>query len=209
VQLFTLSKNQCSQSQNYALRAKSTTLSEVERSCSDQALIALTSTRHSEFKSATPNVSVSAKQYGRLLQRPHVVVNEDAILERYLRGLGTALASSDSEDVLDASPLIDIVASYDSELLGEHGQMQGWPHAEGKLTVNSLYQILPETSGATLKLNWPSEYFITDNPGIEDYLPESAFVSQEALDALTTGAPHAELEKLKANVVLVDLPDSY
>ncbi len=172
---------------------------EVERVLEkDRGTLVVSSLRHSQYKAVTPNQAIPPQGYMQLVDLPKVMVCESPVVARYMQKMGPDLSVSDSNEALSRSPMISMVATYDQDVLKNHGRMDMWPHELGNLGINPLYD-QDKTSGS-LALNWPSQMFIEENEELVGYLPESLPPLPEDESQLS---PYLE------KAVLIDLPDNY
>lgn len=142
--------------------------------------------------------------------QPCRIVSDRAVLDRYLRKLGPALAEDGPGAQLAEAPLLSLAVSRRAGLLVDHGEFPDWPHAQGKPALNLLYQRgEPTQAGVGLTRVFPSVAYERDQPESKRYLPESAVLSAAAAADLAAGRRSAELEPLVARCVIVGVPERY
>lgn len=187
------------------LHGKQQLIRESERALrKPDGVIMLSSVRHSGYATATPNRAIAAESYRKLFTLPNVVVSDDAILERYLNGLGPDLRESADSSKLNNSPMISLVASRNADAFQVHGEFTLPPHyaGAGSPRINPLYQPTPGSTHSSdlcsYNIVWPSKQYIEDNMGIRDLLPEVVVVKNSPKVA----------EEI-ASCALADYPDDY
>ncbi|MGM0813026.1 MAG: class I SAM-dependent methyltransferase [Pseudomonadota bacterium] len=183
---------------------------EIERVARADALIVLSSVRHSLYKALTANIAIPPESYGQLFTRPHTVVDEEEILQRYLRGYGPNLKQLDrTKGSLADSPLIDVVVSGDRTRFQEWGSFAQWPHAVGRLDINPLYKSAWNGDRLELRLDWPSNHFREDNTPMEDYLPVHAELTEMQMEDIRNNTISDAVKPLVDRGVVVDVPVHY
>lgn len=141
---------------------------------------------------------------------PHRMIADADVLERYLKRQGYPLGASAPLDRLNTEPLISIVASRREEVFRDHGPFEVWPHGEGRLGLNPLYIEEGRTGTmAQLRRAFPSAFYEEENQECKTYLPETAQVRAEGLEALRRGERTAEVESLVNRFVAVGMPERY
>lgn len=133
------------------------------------------------------------------------VLSDDAILDRYLQGLGPGGAESDRSET--ATPqTISIVAGSVPTIIHD-GPWATWPHIRGgELALHPLLSPAgTSVSGDVVERRFPSETYAIDNRRIVDYLPERCVISPPGAPSTDT-ADESVLEPLIAQVALLALP---
>ena len=134
--------------------------------------------------------------YRALFDGWHVrVTSDDAVFHRYRDGVGPDLADADADAEADGARWLALVATrHDpAPLLRDHGPLDGWPHAAGRLTLNPLYE--PEGDRYALRL--PSPWYEAENGGLRDYMPPAV------------GRGAEPTPDLVARAAFVGLPERY
>lgn len=176
-----------------------------------KGLVILSSLRHSDFECETNNVALPLEGYRTLIGKiPHRFINDSEILRRYLLKKGPCLKEScDIEDLRD-EPFLSIVSSKDEQLFRDYDELQEWCHAKGRLGLNPLYEIKPESSNhRCLVRNFPSTFYLNENKECEQYLPEEVVVNAGLLDDLSVGKRTPEIDHLIDQFVVLDIPEQY
>ena len=92
-----------------------------------------------------------------------------------------------------------------------HGPVDGWSHAEGRLVLNPIYRL--ESADAegniALRFEFPSEWYEFENAGYLEYAPESITVSREVLADVRSGSQTDAVRDLIDRFVVVGVPDRY
>jgi SAM-dependent methyltransferase len=150
--------------------------------------------------------------YGELFDDlPHRVLANSEIVKRYTKKLGPVLARSSDKQVLDHEPWFSIVATKREELLIDRGLFVDWPHAEGPLELNPLYQpVHKNLAGETLyRHTFPSSWYEQEDGDCRKYEPESVLISSEILRDLSSGKRTDDMEDLIARCVIIGVPDRF
>jgi SAM-dependent methyltransferase/uncharacterized protein YbaR (Trm112 family) len=132
--------------------------------------------------------------YETLFDGWHVrITSDDTLFERYRDGLGPDLSDSAAE--AGPSKWLSIAATRgDPEaLLRDHGPLDGWPHAAGRLALNPLY----EPDGDRHVLQLPSPWYEAEHGRLCDYMPPVVGDGEEPTPGLV------------AQAVFVGLPERY
>lgn len=137
------------------------------------------------------------------------MVGEEAILQRYLRGLGPALNSSASEAELEQAKWLSFVATKDPRVLHDHGEFTAWPHGCGRLAVNPLYAATPDDTGVTYRFRFPSQHYAREDQAYRLYAPNEIRLSRRALDSMHTPEPAPEIGELLKQCAIVGMPERY
>lgn len=187
---------------------------ELRRVSSPNAILAMSSVRHSLRPSDTPNAALSLQGYRSLFKdMPLSMLSESELVGRYLDGLGPPLHQCAEPERLRQEDFIALVASCDLSLFAEHGAFSDWPHAQGRLGINPLYAVVElEESGGGLQLTlrWPSSQpFAEENRLMKEYLAEEAVLGPKIVEALADDRRIPEMESLIASLVLLDVPPPY
>jgi hypothetical protein len=117
------------------------------------------------------------------------------------------LTRRDSQQTLDASPALTIVASRHPGVFARHPLTQA--AVAGELRINPLYAVEPEGDRMRLRLEFPSEEYADEYGACRQYLPETVTLDRSALAALAAGEAAGELVELLRRKVIVDLPKRY
>ena len=128
---------------------------------------------------------LSPEAYKALFRGWHVrVVTDDGVFERYRRGLGPDLSKSDPE--ADQSKWLAIVATREDPgaMLQDHGALDGWPHAAGRLALNPLYN----REGSRHVLRLPSPWYEAENGRLVEYMPAVVDAGDQATPDLVERA---------------------
>lgn len=144
---------------------------------------------------------------------PHRILAHAEILNRYVNKRGPALTRSSEKQTLDDEPWFSIVATKREELLVDRGPFADWPHAEGQLELNPLYQPVGAQgngAGETLyRHTFPSSWYEQEDGDCRKYEPESVSISSQILKDLSARKRTADMEELIAQCVIVGIPDRF
>ncbi len=150
--------------------------------------------------------------YARLFaENPHVLVGEDELVASYLQGKGPDLRRRESTERLGDQKWVSAVSSGAESVFREHGPVDDWAHAEGRLVLNPIYLMEGKDSSGelTMRFEFPSEWYEFENAGYLEYAPETVAVSREVLAAMRSGERTEEVRKLIERFVVVGVPDRY
>ena len=118
------------------------------------------------------------------------------------------LARRDSQETLDKSPALTIVASRHPGVLARH-MLSSADHAAGELRINPLYVQEPDGDRVHLRLQFPNEEYADEYGACRQYLPDALTLDRAAIDSLASGTVSGELIELLRRKVIVDLPRRY
>jgi len=143
---------------------------------------------------------------------PHRLVDNRAVMERYLNKLGPQLASQVPASDLEEAQWLSLVASYRADVFEDHPAFVDWPHMEeSRVALNAVYvDSGKDASGNTvLRRSFPSSWYEQENASEDGrYVPGSVTVSPEQMRDIMRGLRTARLERLIQQGVVVGLPDN-
>jgi SAM-dependent methyltransferase/uncharacterized protein YbaR (Trm112 family) len=150
------------------------------------ALCCLGSVRNALVEHDFRDEFITPDLFDRLAEgRPHRLVADANLLDRYLEGLGPDLAHSDSQNLLQTAELMTLVVSGDAGRLRTYGAFETWPHAVGRLGLNPLYVATGQTNDrVSLSLRFPSAHYEAENRACLRYMPATVDLSLHALGQL-------------------------
>ena len=150
--------------------------------------------------------------YARLFaENPHVLVAEDEMVASYLQRKGPDLRRRESTERLGDQKWLSAFLSGAESVFREHGPVDDWAHAEGRLVLNPIY-LMDDTDPPDelmMRFEFPSEWYEFENAGYLEYVPETVAVSREVLAAMRSGERTEEVRKLIDEFVVVGVPDRY
>jgi hypothetical protein len=113
--------------------------------------------------------------------------------------------------LLAAEPWLSVVATCRPGVLRDHGQFDDWPHAEGRLALNPLYQKDGQDSlGRTrLRHTFPSAWYEKEDADCRKYQPTTVSISPELLADLADGKRTPGIEELIEQCVVVGMPERF
>ena len=190
---------------------KAATVRELRRLVQDDGLIILTWMHNVLFRMPHDGSPLPHEGYASLVaDQPHRLVADNEVLARYHQKKGPALARQAEGETLAKAPLLSIVASARQDVFRDYDTFREWPHAEGRLQINPLYQMEKNAGSAVqLRLNFPSDFYLNDNLQYRNYLPETVAIDEPLLQALGTGTRTPAMAPLVDQCVLLDIPDRY
>jgi SAM-dependent methyltransferase len=142
---------------------------------------------------------------------PHRLVANGDILARYLKKQGPSLQQPAETARLTGEPWLSLVASYRQEVFQDYGCLTEWPHAEGRLALNQLYEEekRDELGNIYLRRKFPSAWFEIEDAECKQYEPETVSVRAETLKDLARGIRSTGVERLIELFVVVGMPERY
>ncbi len=142
---------------------------------------------------------------------PRRLLANTEVLDRYLSKRGPALAQSSSSHALDHDPWFSLVATRREDWLVDQGPFDDWPHAEGMLALNPLYQPAgepPNERGDVLyRQTFPSSWYEQEDGDCRKYEPERVWIAAEVVKELGLGKRTPAMEELIAHCVIVGVPE--
>jgi SAM-dependent methyltransferase len=201
----------CSDAVQYLVQ-KAVAFREMRRVIDADGIILLASMRNALVEQLHASYHLAPEGYQALMADiPHRMVSDDSILRTYRRGRGPALAKPDDSDRLRTAPLLSVVASQRAEVLTDHGEFAAWPHAEGPLGLNPLYERLATDGHGTSRLRrvFPSPYYEAENSECKEYLPETLEVDDNVLHDARIGKRTPAIDQLIERFVLLGLPERF
>jgi SAM-dependent methyltransferase len=201
----------CSDAFHYFL-SKTTSMRELERLTQDDGLIMLVSIRNMLVQNRHGGLQLPPEGYQALVaDMPYRCVANSAVLGRYLQKQGPPLARSAGLGSLAHEPLLSIVASHEPEVFQDYGPFTNWPHAEGYLSVNPLYEVERRDGfgKVCLRRMFPSALYEEENAECKEYLPEIVEIQSEILADLAQGKRTVGVEKLIEQYVVLGMPEQY
>ena len=148
-----------------------------------------------------------------VVDMPHRLVDNRAIMARYLNKQGPPLAEQTELDELASTRWISLVASRRPELFYDYPEFEEWPHAQGgPLRLNPLYreERKDRSDNMVLRRVYPSAWYEEENASdFPQYLPETAFIGLKGMEALARQNRTPEIERLIEQGVVVAIPEPY
>ena len=199
----------CSDAFHYFVQ-KGLIIRELKRLVAREGLIVIPSMRNSGVKQLHVSQSLSPKGYeGLVAGMPHRLLSDGSILDRYRRGMGPALTRSDDPAVLDAAPLLSLIASDRPDVFRDHGPFGDWPHAQGRLDLNPLYEETHDGGRTRLRLVFPSAHYEEENAECKQYLPAALDLGDDVPRDARNGARTPEVDGLIERCVVIGLPERF
>jgi SAM-dependent methyltransferase len=193
-------------------RHKATAARELRRLVADSGVIILATLRNGLVEGHLYHGTLPPEGYRRLFGAiDHRVVSNRDILARYLDKQGPALARPVDVEPLAAEPWLSVVATCRPSVLRDYGRFDAWPHAEGRLALNPLYQQDGQDGlgRARLRHTFPSAWYEKEDGDCRKYQPGTVSVSPELLTDLAAGKRTPEIEELIEQCVVVGMPERF
>lgn len=144
---------------------------------------------------------------------PRRLLANTEVLDQYLHKRGPALGQSSASHVLDRDPWFSLVATGREDWLVDQGPFDDWPHAEGVLELNPLYQPVGvpcnERGEVLFRQAFPSSWYEQEDGDCRKYEPERVWIAAEILRDLALGKRTPAMEELIARCVIVGMPERF
>ena len=137
------------------------------------------------------------------------IVSENALLERYLRGLGPALARPVDPSEVAGEKWLSFVVSKRRDVFRDYGPLGDWPHGLGRLAINPLYRERRRgpNGDVELELVFPTEWYEFENAESRRYMPANVTASASDLDDVARGRRTPRVEEWIRTSVVVGVPE--
>jgi SAM-dependent methyltransferase len=202
----------CSDAFHY-FKNKALSSRELRRITRDRGIIVLTWVHNVLLRRPYDGCPLPCKEYQALVDDiPHLILAESDLLACYLKKQGPPLAFQADLTHLNQQPTISIIASHsEQEIFRDYEIFNDWPHAQGQLRLNPLYEEegRDEFGKIRLRRTFPSAFYEEDHAECKEYMPEKIEIGSEILTDLECGRRTQEMEKLIEQFVLVGMPGRY
>lgn len=206
----TLGSVYCSDAFAYFLN-KAGCLREMQRVTSAEGVIGISRIGNRTQNPHNGGFVFSADEYSQFLNPlPHVIAGEDELMKAYLNKQAPDLSRREVTDAVRNETMLCIVAAKQERALRDYGQFPAYPHGEGRLSLNPIYQFektIPD--GIRLRFQFPSAWFAFEDAKYLEYAPELVDVPNTVLAALQAGQRTPAVEDLIARFVVLGLPERY
>jgi hypothetical protein len=139
------------------------------------------------------------------------IVSERMLLDRYLQGLGPALAApAFPADVADEK-WISFIVTDRADVFRDYGPFGEWPHGLGRLAINPLYleRARHPNGEVELELVFPTEWYEFENSESRRYMPHNVTASAADLEDVARGRRTPRVEEWIRTSVVVGVPERY
>jgi hypothetical protein len=188
---------------------------ELKRVISEDGVILLSPVRNGLvkkdlYKSVVPSLPPEA--FSELAgDLPHRIISNDAVMNRYLKKQGPALAWQTPLAQLHGDQWLSLVATRRNELFRDNPAFNEWPHIEGsRLGINPIYkrsQGKDDSGNVALSRVSPSMWYQQENATADGQFPTpSATVSSKTMTDIQEGRITPEVDKLIAQGVVLGFP---
>ena len=195
----------------HLFRARLTAVSEMVRITGEDGIVEILRAGNALVK-PREGLELSPDGYLRLFGARGVrIVSEKMLLERYLSGLGPALAAPVAPAAVADEKWISFIVSNRADVFRDYGPQGEWPHGLGKLAINPLYveQARRADGTAELALVFPTEWYEFENSDSRRYMPERVAASPADLDDVAHGRRTPRVEEWIRTSVVVGVPERY
>jgi hypothetical protein len=185
---------------------------EARRVALGNAFIVYSSGRNRLQKDPYSGYPLSPKVYHRLFENyTYSVLSNTDILLRYLEKMKPDLSRSASIKELEKEHSMSFIISDDEDINSDHGSMETWPHAKGRLTINPLYtqEYNNDMESMSLKRLFPSVFYKIDNVEYMNYLPENITISKSLIKNLSDVPDMQGCEELIHKCVIIGTPEKF
>jgi SAM-dependent methyltransferase/uncharacterized protein YbaR (Trm112 family) len=201
----------CSDAFHYFVK-KAATIRELKRLTREDGLIILTWVHNAHIRVAHDGLPLPPEAYEALVDDiPHRLIADREVLARYRQKRGPALATAHDVDDLTDAPVLSILASHRTDVFKDYGSFEEWPHGQGHLSLNPLYEIgrVPHRDEIELLRRFPSDFYATDHAESKEYLPQSVKIPSQVLEDLNHNKRTADIDALIDRCVVLDVPERY
>jgi SAM-dependent methyltransferase/uncharacterized protein YbaR (Trm112 family) len=137
-------------------------------------------------------------------------IPERRIVENFLLNNELDLAEEYSENELNASNAISIIASKEKSLFGVYDRVDSYFLNKNNLVINPIYKMKEEGDKILLRRNFPSEFFRKEYPLTEKYLPERSEIDKRFVNGRSVCVSDSdEIEDLMRKIVIINVPEKY
>jgi SAM-dependent methyltransferase len=185
---------------------------EARRVALGNAFIVYSSVRNRLQNDPYSGYPLSPKAYHRLFENyTYSVLSNTDILIRYLEKMKPDLSRSASIKELEKEHLMSFIISDYEDIYTDHGSMEIWPHAKGKLTINPLYtqEYNNDMESIKLKRLFPSVFYEIDNVEYMNYLPENITIPKSLIKNLSDAPDVQACEELIQKCILIGTPQKF
>lgn len=139
---------------------------------------------------------------------PARVYGEAALFADVVAGQVLDLGRKDTEQTLDASAALTLIASKVGGVFDRH-PIQTSRTAAGEWRINPLFDVTDTGAELQATLRFPSSDYEYEYGACREYLPESVSIEAAAYRGLQSGTPQPSLDELIRRKVLIDVPAHY
>jgi SAM-dependent methyltransferase len=181
---------------------------EMVRVIDDRGVAAITHVHNAEQWNPSAGNPLPPAGYADLFEGLDArVFGERALLADVITGHAN-LGRRDTVDMLTADPALTVIASRARGVFADY-HIQKTGAVRGKLAINPLYAVTIENEHAHLALRFPSKDYEDEYAGCRMYLPENVTIDRATLASIEAGRSCAEVDALRAQRVVLDLPEKY
>lgn len=194
------------------IKNKDVSIYESKRVIFPDGAVLVTSSRNRLIANPYIGYAIPPNGYTELLKKNnYCILSNDSVIDRYIDKFKPDTSVSTPLEELKSKTLLSFVISDNTEYYRDHGKLESWPHAGGRLTLNPLYEIYKNggTDLVYLKRKFPTSFYEEDHPEYKRYLPESVMIPSSILSDLPDVENVPEYEDLLRRCVLIGVPDNY
>lgn len=145
-----------------------------------------------------------------LRDAPYRLACEDDLFAGYRRGVGPDLARHRKPSEFDEHKWLSLISSADPALFRDYGRFSRWPHAEGDLRINSIYQVERDADGdVRLVFVFPTTWYAFENGLMTSYTSAGETLDPATFDALAAGYPVEDTDFFVRRFVVLAIPTRY
>jgi SAM-dependent methyltransferase len=196
----------------HLFRGRLTAVTEMERITGEDGVVQIVRAGNALVK-PHEGLELSPAGYLRLFAagRETRFAPEEMLLDRYLHGLGPALASPAGPEDVAKDKWISIVSSRRREVFRDYGAFGQWPHGLGRLAINPLYVERGRTASGEVELELvlPTEWYEFENADCRRYMPPRVTMTAADLDDIAAGRRTPRVEQWIGTSVVIGVPERY
>lgn len=141
---------------------------------------------------------------------PYRLASEEDLFAGYRRGVGPELARERKPSEFDENKWFSLITTTDPTLFRDYGRFARWPHAEGDLQINSIYQVERDADGRVrLVFVFPTTWYAFENGMMSSYTSAGETLDSATFDALAAGYPVGDTDFLVRRFVILAIPPRY
>jgi len=145
-----------------------------------------------------------------LRDAPYRLACEDDLFAGYRRGVGPQLARQRKPSEFDEHKWLSLITSADPTLFRDYGRFTRWPHAEGDLRINPIYQIERDADGdVRLVFVLPTTWYAFENGLMTSYTSAGETLDSATFDAVAAGYPVGDTDFFVRRFVVLAIPPRY
>ena len=137
------------------------------------------------------------------------IIGETELIDSYLKRQGPQLADRRPLASFGREKWLSLVIGNEPGLFTDHGRIERWPHGEGPLGLNPIYQVEDVGGRWRLRFAFPSTWYAFENARMVSYHAAELTLEDELLAALEHGDRTERIGELVDRFVVLGMPPGY